>query len=259
MAGLFAFAAAYNGAEVVLVAEFEKIVGVSCGLGAEENYLLRQYYVQALGGVGVQAVILPPPLGQSGRAGLAARAAVLAARLDGLLLSGGGDFRPQLWGEHPHPGQLFSQADLAREEWELALLQAFWAGRRPLLGICRGMQLLNVALGGSLWQDLAERPDSLAHNQAQPPEQCSHLVRCRGRLAEWLGAEQLAVNSLHHQGVRLLGHGLQAAAVSPDGLIEAVCLRGPGFALGVQWHPERLNDTASQRLWQRFAAACGAD
>lgn len=261
MAGLSAFAAAYNGAEVVLVAEFEKIVGVSCGLGPEENYLLRQYYAQALGGVGVQSVILPPPLGQPGRAGLTARAAALAARLDGLLLSGGGDFRPQLWGEYPHPGQAFSQADLAREEWEMALLRAFWgaAPPKPVLGICRGMQLLNVALGGSLWQDLAERPDTLAHKQSLPPEQCCHPVRCRGLLAEWLGAEELAVNSLHHQGVRLLGRGLQVAAIAPDGLVEAVCLRGPSFVLGVQWHPERLPGAASRRLWQRFAAACRAD
>ena len=216
------------------MADFDCLVGVSCGLAAEENYLLRQYYVQAL-------------------------AAVLAWRLDGLLLSGGGDFRPQLWGEYPHLSPALASAELAREDWELALLQAFLAARRPVLGVCRGMQLLNVALGGSLWQDLAERPDTLPHQQALPPEQCSHSVCCRGRLAEWLAAEQLAVNSVHHQGVRLLGRGLQAAALAPDGLIEAVCLPGPGFALGVQWHPERLQDEASKRLWRRFAAACWAD
>lgn len=258
------------------MAEFAKLIGVSCGLAAaEENYLLRQYYVQALGRVGLQAVILPPPLGQPGlssqpgrlpqpvlaerAADLAARAAVLAERLDGLLLSGGGDFRPQLWGEYPHPGLALSAADLAREAWELALLRAFLAARRPVLGVCRGMQLLNAALGGSLWQDLAERPDTLPHNPEQPPEQASHPVRCRGRLAEWLGTEQLLVNSVHHQGVRLLGRGLQAAAVAPDGLIEAVLRPGPGLVLGVQWHPERLQDAASGRLWQRFAATCRAD
>ena len=216
------------------MADFDCLVGVSCGLAAEENYLLRQYYVQALAAVGVQAVILPPPLSWQdnvSKPALAARAAVLAWRLDGLLLSGGGDFRPQLWGEYPHLSPALASAELAREDWELALLQAF----------------------------LAERPDTLPHQQALPPEQFSHSVCCRGRLAEWLAAEQLAVNSVHHQGVRLLGRGLQAAALAPDGLIEAVCLPGPGFALGVQWHPERLQDEASKRLWRRFAAACRAD
>lgn len=232
-------------------------LAISCGLDADTaEFKLRRYYVEALQGVGLGAAILPPP--DLPRAAMAEPAEDWAERLDGLLLSGGGDFRPQLWGEYPHdmaaPKMLAMERLRRREDWELALLAAFMRRRKPVLGICRGMQLLNVGLGGSLWQDLAERPDSREHWQAEPPEQTSHLVHCRGRLAEWLGAERLAVNSLHHQAVRRLGQGLGVWALAADGVIEAIGrVSRNSFILGVQWHPERLADAHNQGIWRALA------
>jgi putative glutamine amidotransferase len=228
------------------------IVGISCGIAyPAANFELREYYLQALNRVGLGGIILPPP--DLPRTALYESAAALAGRLDGLLLSGGGDFRPQLWGEYPHSALDISQL-ARREDWELELMAAFAQRHKPVLGICRGMQLLNVARGGSLWQDLGERPDTFEHWQAMPPEQSSHWVRCREVLAEWLGAEKIAVNSMHHQAIRRLGQGLRVLAVAEDGVIEAVGNFKPGeFILGLQWHPERLAAENQLGIWQALA------
>lgn len=256
-------AAAYPLPGVVFMQNAWPLVGISCGLDwAEQNFYLREHYAAVLTAAGAAALILPAT--ECSKARLAELAAGLAGRLDGLLLSGGGDFRPQLWGEYPHfaPGRQNEQERLMeqgrrREDWELALLAAFRQVGKPVLGVCRGMQLLNIGLGGSLWQDLAERSDSLAHWQSQPPEQPCHLVRLAGWLAEALQRRELAVNSFHHQGVRRLGWGLSPLALAADGLIEAVGnSQGGQFLLGVQWHPERLRDEASWRIWQLFVAVC---
>jgi len=160
----------------------------------------------------------------------------LLRRLDGLLLAGGDDVAPELYGEEPHPK--LATVDGPRDRLELLLVRAAAAEDRPVLGICRGIQVMNVALGGSLVQDIADQvPGAVDHVQG-----ARHAVRVeRGsRLYEILGAETLEVTSFHHQAVKRPAAGLRVTARSPDGVIEAVERSGARFLLGVQWHPERL-------------------
>lgn len=220
------------------------LVAITCG-ASDGVYKLPAAYLSALQKAGLGGVILPPQAGDI----------TLPAGVRGLLLPGGGDPHPLLWGEQPHPG--LGEVDPARDRWEIALCRAALSADLPVFGICRGMQLLNVALGGTLWQDLAERGGSLAHWQSAPIECGWHSVVCRGTLAAVYGAAsgEMRVNSRHHQGIRRLGESLRAAAYAPDGLIEAIELPERRFALGVQWHPERL--AAGEALFAAFAAACG--
>jgi putative glutamine amidotransferase len=224
------------------------IIGITCGRQGE-NLELRRYYIDALAGAGLSAAILPPQSCDT------CDTRELAEKFDGLLLSGGGDPHPQLWGEQPN--LRIGGVDRVRDEYEISLLRAFLAADKPILGICRGMQLLNIAQGGSLWQDLRESGTNLLHMQTAAPEQTWHGVTCRGRLAELLDLpnnEQIFVNSLHHQGVRRLGEDVIAGAWADDGLIEGIYLPKYKFAVGVQWHPERLAEMSG--IFQRFAAVC---
>jgi putative glutamine amidotransferase len=224
------------------------IIGITCGRQGE-NLDLRCHYVKALANVGLAAVILPP------HACDIASFAALARKLDGLLLSGGGDPHPQLWNEQPN--LRIGNVDRVRDEYEINLLRAFLAENKPIMGICRGMQLLNVAQGGTLWQDLQERGGNLLHMQTAAPEQPWHSVKCQGLTAHLLNLAdngEIYVNSCHHQGVRALGKGVVAEAWAPDGLIEGIRLSEYRFAVGVQWHPERLADNSG--IWQGFATAC---
>jgi len=183
----------------------------------------------------------------------------------GLVLAGGADVEPQRYGETPR-----SDADLElvpeRDELEWRPLAAARDHQLPVWGICRGMQVLNVFLGGTLWQDLpSDRPGETAHDPGGPPEHLAHgleVVAPSTTLGERLAAPGELVNSRHHQGVRELATPLRAVAVAPDGLIEAVTLtddRAGWWVRAVQWHPENLVDLRSQRrLWEDFADAVQA-
>lgn len=166
----------------------------------------------------------------------------LYERVDGLLLTGGGDVSPLHYGQAAID-QLHS-LDAARDETELQL--ARWAANegKPLLAICRGLQVVNVAAGGTLFQDLpSQRPGPIRHDSAeQPSEQPVHPVTVAegSALAACLGATLLQVNSAHHQAIDQPGAGLRLTAHAPDGVIEGAELEGHVFFLGVQWHPERL-------------------
>src|SRR3954469_19047772 len=184
--------------------------------------------------------------------------------LDAVFLPGGADIDPLTYGADPHP--LCDRTDRERDRVEVSLAKWALEDEKPVLGVCRGMQLINVAAGGSLYQDLAEeRPGSLKHDyfpfrgQSFARDYLAHEVSVAEgtRLAERMGSGALKVNSMHHQGVRALGQGLVATAVAPDGLIEAIEGAGDGYLVAVQWHPEALtdNDARTRGLFADFIDA----
>ena len=190
--------------------------------------------------------------------------AVLEACLnvvDGVLFSGGDDVDPGCYGEN----QVWQCGDICplRDEYELTLARLAIKRKLPVLGICRGIQLLNVALGGTLYQDLSSQmPGCLGHRQHQVSTYASHPAALTpgSRLHGIYGAEEIRVNSHHHQAVKALGQGLTATAVAPDGVIEGVELADYPFLVGVQWHPEKLvqrpENAAHKRLFEVFVQAC---
>jgi len=188
--------------------------------------------------------------------------AEVAAAIDGLLLTGGTDIDPQRYGEEPHT--TLSNVDPVRDAFEIDVILAVRDQRRPVLGICRGLQIINVALGGSLIQDIAsELPGSVGHSVPTPQHAMAHEIWVnRGSLLYSLMEEQLAgadsceVNSRHHQAIRRLADSFEVVATAPDGIIEAIECGGGGFCLGVQWHPENFWRTGEFRpLFEGFVEA----
>ena len=207
-------------------------------------YALMPSYVEAIVAAGGVPLLIPLGLDE-------AALRTLLARLDGLLLTGGGDIA----GDHyasAHPDLIFD-VDADRDRVELFLAREAVSADRPLLAICRGHQVLNVALGGSLYEDVLRlKPTAIKHDYwgEYPRTFLSHEVTVEegSTLARQLGQTQVRVNSLHHQGVRDLAPGLVAVAHAPDGLVEGVEAPGRRYALGVQWHPENLIHVAPPML-----------
>jgi len=190
-------------------------------------------YLRAIESTGGLPVVMPPMEIEA--------IAPLLDRLSGICLSGGPDLDPETYEEQPHPELGPIEPDLDRFELELAR-QADDRGL-PILAICRGMQALNVARGGSLHQHLPDRPGvTIEHRQRITGDNAVHPVSIApgSRLAKLLGRRDAAVNSFHHQGVHRLGNGLRAVAWSPDGVIEGIEAPARDFAVGVQWHAESL-------------------
>lgn len=201
--------------------------------GKHSQWIQREY-LDAVAAAGGLPVLLPLGMGES-----VLRA--LYARCDGLLVTGGHDVDPALYGEEKLP--LCGALSRERDDMELHLLRWAVAEDKPVLGVCRGAQMLNVALGGGLYQDLpAQLEEALEHAMEPPYDRPCHEVRLteNGLLRALTGRERLMVNSLHHQGIRRVGEGLRVEAAAADGLTEAVSLPGRRFVLGVQWHPEYL-------------------
>ena len=178
---------------------------------------------------------------------------------DGILFTGGHDVSPSLYGEEAR--ESCGLPCPARDRMESYLLGRCLKENRPLLGICRGIQFMNAGLGGTLYQDLpTEYKSGINHHMTPPYDRAAHQVQVLPGtlLASLIGEGMHAVNSYHHQAVRKLSPLLEAAALSEDGLVEAACVKGQRFALGIQWHPEfsYKTDPDSLKIIQAFIDAC---
>jgi putative glutamine amidotransferase len=227
-------------------------IGVT--LDADEGgrrYELPRTYADAVLAAGGLPILLP-------HAAEAAQAYL--ALLDGLVVTGGAfDVPPELYGEARRPECGPSKPE--RTAFERELLEAALAARLPVLGVCGGMQLLNVVRGGTLHQDLARDAGISGHEQPPPKDVPSHAVAVASgsRLAALVGAGELPVNSTHHQAVKAVGSGLLVSARAPDGVVEAIELPDLRFALGVQWHPEAVlrHEARHAALYRGLVAAAG--
>jgi putative glutamine amidotransferase len=183
----------------------------------------------------------------------------LLSRIDGLLLTGGYDVDPQRYGNPPH--RKVEGIDPDRDRTEIFLVKGAIQRKKPFLGICRGCQVINVALGGSLYEDLGEQfQGNILHDRHdRPRDYLAHSVNVEpgSSLSRILVSSNPQVNSLHHQGVRQLAQGLSIAATAQDGLIEAFELNDHHFGVAVQWHPEELQEHAPMRsLFSEFVKSC---
>lgn len=234
---------------------YRKMVGQNPPM---DVYGLMPTYLEAIAAAG--GIPLMIPLGLSAEDLL-----TVLSRIDGMVLPGGGDIDPQRYQGDSSVSSLYD-ISWERDETEIFLARRAVEQEIPLLAICRGHQIFNVALGGTLWEDIATlMPGAMRHDYYRefPRNHTPHEVRVQPgtTLARLLTVECTPVNSLHHQGIRDLAPGLLAAATAPDGLIEAVELPGHPFALGVQWHPENLvpDDANMCRLFMGLVEACGRD
>lgn len=195
------------------------------------------HWIQSLGAL---CMMLPAPEPAGGLRAGRVEASDYAAAMDGLVLQGGKDLAPELYGQADL--HIIGTPDPIRDAFELDLIRSFHALGKPVFGICRGMQLINIAFGGTLYQDLHKQGASTIPHVDLPAYDGLHhdvALALDSNLSHWYdGLTQGRVNSIHHQGLAQLGEGLEAIAWAPDGVIEAVMHRGDGFVLGVQWHPE---------------------
>ena len=179
---------------------------------------------------------------------------------DGFVLPGGIDVNPLTYGEDPHPMLQGNRLDF--DECELHLIRLILETKKPLLGICRGCQILNVAFGGTLYQDIVSMHEGAQlHSQTElTPGATSHRIKIEpGSVLEELYGSEMRVNSFHHQAVKDLGKGLKATARAYDGIIEAYEAVDYPFVLGVQWHPEQetnADKAAVLPIFKRFVEAC---
>lgn len=211
-------------------------------------FLPQQYFdgITSSGGI---AVLLPPQPDPD-----AAADAVLDG-LDGLVLTGGLDVEPELYGAERHP--LTDPARPDRDAWELALFRGAERRRMPVLAICRGLQLVNVARGGTLHQHLPDALGTERYRIGGGVFAVNEVVVDEGsRLAELIGPGELDVHSYHHQGIDRLGAGLVASARTDDGLVQAFESDGDGYVVGVQWHPEE--NPGDRRLFEGLVAEASA-
>lgn len=238
------------------------VIGITTSRVLDPNPMLPGYprailstdYIEALSRLGAMPVMIPPILTEE-------QLAWYLDTCDGLLISGGKDISPMHYGEMTHPR--CGDSDYEVDTCHLALARGMIGREKPVLGICRGSQIINVAMGGSMYQDVAsQKPGAGGHVVGTnlmrwAPCHQAHLTE-GGLLESIFGKSEMKINSLHHQAIARLGEGLALDAAAPDGVVEAVTLPGRPV-LGVQWHPEMMlqHDDEMLPIFRWFVEACG--
>jgi len=231
------------------------IIGIttnqSKNASGQPTIMLMQSYVNAVMQAGGVPVLIPSLIAEDGWD-------ALYSRLDGILFSGGGDIGLEYAPGEPH--RRIDDVDLARDSLELKMVRAAASDGKPFLGICRGCQVVNVALGGTLYTHIPDQlPNAIDHTYPGTLRTVLvHEVKIEEgtRAAEIFGEPIIKVNSLHHQGLREIAPSLRIAGHAPDGLVEAIELSAHPFGIAVQWHPEWLTDQEPARnLFQKFMEA----
>ena len=229
------------------------MIGSTTDIDGDRKHQLNTNYVTAIIRAGGLPLILP--------IGVEEDAKQVAHMLDGIILTGGGDIDPTLFNEEPHAS--LGEVTPARDSLEIQLAKEMLQVNKPILGICRELQILNVALGGAIIQDIHSQSANtiLQHSQKAPRSHQSHFVQIEKAsiLESITGTSQIKVNSFHHQAVKDVPKPLLVSGTASDGIIEAVESTAHHFVLGVQWHPEALaenGDVVSLQLFNTFVEKC---
>lgn len=229
------------------------VIGITSNVEFDLKHTLSNDYLQAVINAGGIPFVIPIGVENDVRQ--------IAEKLDGLVLSGGGDIDPTLFGEEPH--QKLGSISPGRDSSEMALIQRFLEIDKPILAICRGIQILNIAAGGDMFQDIHSQTDNelIQHSQNATRYHYSHYVKVEKNslLENIAGQTKFKVNSFHHQAVRNVATPFIVSARASDGIIEAIESPQHKFVLGVQWHPEPLalnEDNISKAIFKRFIDSC---
>lgn len=224
------------------------VIGIlTCGMKDKQHFVPDSYVtaIRLSGGLPILIPVFPPDWDVTG----------ILSLCDGFLLPGGGDFTPLLFDENPLPG--IGETNLELDVFQIHFTEEILKLRKPLLGICRGMQLINLAAGGTIYQDLSLQPGTpFLHTQtSQNRSDVSHQVFIeKESLLHTITGDSLYTNSFHHQSIHLTGENVIACAHTSDGTVEAIELIGHPFAVGVQWHPESMffHSSAMRKLFSCF-------
>ena len=211
------------------------VIGITTDIEGNRLKLSRDY-AEAVEKAGACPVLLAP----------SRNVADIALRIDGILISGGSDLHPSYYTEDVNYEIKIVERD--RSGFEFAIIHEIIKLKKPVLGICYGMQLINVAFGGSLYQDIKQQvPAAIGHREGW------HTIKIDDN--KLIDRGEFKVNSSHHQAVKVIGQRLNAIAFSADGIVEAVYSEDYPFLLGVQWHPERMKDSLSEKIFRSFVEA----
>lgn len=227
------------------------IIGISTGIKDEKVISLNMKNFERIYENGGLPFILPPVNSD-------ADTKRFAQEIDGLLLTGGEDVDPTIFDEEPH--KALGEVSPLRDTFEISLAKEMLSLNKPIFGICRGSQVLNIATGGTLYQDIYAQHEEelLQHQQKAPRDHASHFthIEQESKLYKIVQEKKIKINSYHHQAVKTLGEGMIISSYAKDQIVESIESTKHTFVLGVQWHPEYLNDAASKQLFSAFIDAC---
>ncbi|GAA0316330.1 gamma-glutamyl-gamma-aminobutyrate hydrolase family protein [Bacillus carboniphilus] len=229
------------------------MIGITSHVELDYKHTLNHDYIQAVIDAGGLPVILP--------VGIDEDVDQLVDKLDGFVVTGGGDIDPTLFGEEPHRN--LGEISPGRDSFELALIKKALEADKPIVAICRGIQIMNIAVGGDMYQDIYAQTDNelLQHGQKATRNHLAHFVHVEpdSLLAQIADTTKFKVNTYHHQAVRNVPLPFKISGTASDGIIEAIESVEHKFVLGVQWHPEGLaykGDEISKRIFRRFIEFC---